>query len=421
MCIGIVSSADPDRLDSNYIASGRPCQRNGGSSASYSSDPMLAYALSIVLLNQDEPPRQRTICKNGAAIIVERMVDEPMISVQLWASARSVPETPQTHGWRHLLEHIIARGKGDLDKRLETNGSYLRARTFRDAMQIEVNVGPRQLDLAMSAISEILRPLQTDQAAINHEVAIMREEFATNEDAGKLGGSAWLAAYGDSGLDSIGSLEVMGKATPEALKELQRKHFYPENLVLSIAGPVDVKKATEAAIGLIGVKQGATLAAIPDRAPGKAGRVEAEAFGEGRAAVVGSFDRPQTVGALAFALAVASEVEGSFVTYTPSQRRGLVIVGQTEKVAGMGLKIDSVGVDDWSRLFAIGKILARRWVERYMGSSTGLAYIRGILLSQNHASRPEQMLDAVDQLTSAQFKDAAQAFSREKGITVVGS
>lgn len=382
---------------------------------------MLALALSMALLQQDEPPRLRTICRNGAAIIVERMADEPTISVQLWASSRSVPETPQNHGWRHLMEHIVARGKGDLDKRLETQGSYLRARTFRDAMQIEVNVGPRQLDLAISAISEILRPLQTDQAAINHEVGIMREEFATNDDPIKLAGAAWKGAFGDAGLDPLGTLEALGKATPEALKDLHRKHFYPENLVLSIAGPVDVKKTTEAALALIGVRQGATLVPTPDRPAGKPGRVEADGFGEGRAAIVGGFERPQTIGALAFALAIASGVEGSFVTYTPSTRKSLVILGQTEKIAGIGLKIDSITQDDWGRLFAIGKILARRWVERYMGSSSGVAYIRGLLLTQNHASRPEQMLDAVDQLSMAQFQEAAGAFSKEKAITVVGS
>jgi predicted Zn-dependent peptidase len=382
---------------------------------------MLALAISMALLPQDEPPRLRTICRNGAAIIVERMADQPVISVQLWASSRAVPETPQNHGWRHLMEHIIARGKGDLDKRLETQGSYLRARTFRDAMQIEITVGPRQFDLAMSAISEVLRPLQTDQAAINHEVAIMREEFATSDDPVKFGGAAWQLAFGEAGLDSLGNLEVMAKATPEGLREVQRKHFYSENLVLSIAGPVDVKKATETAIALIGVKQGATLIPAVDRPPGKAGRVEAEGFGEGRAAIVTGFDRPQTVGALAFALAVANEVEGSFVTYTPSTRRGLVIVGQTEKLAAVGLRIDSVEPDDWNKLFAIGKILARRWVERYLGSASGLAYIRGLLLTQSHTSKPEQMLDAVDQLTFAQFQNAAKAFSKEKAVTVVGS
>ncbi|MBC8065904.1 MAG: insulinase family protein [Chlorobia bacterium] len=382
---------------------------------------MLALALSVALLHLEEPPRLRTISRNGAAILVERMPDEPMISVQLWASARSVPETSKTHGWRHLLEHLIARGKGDLDRRLETNGSYLRARTFRDAMQIEINVGPRQLDLAISAVTEILRPLETSQAQIEKEVDIMRQEFATYENSSRLNSAAWFQAYGEPGLDPFGKLETISQATPDGLRDLQRKHFYPENLVLSIAGPVDVKQATALANAAIGMKQGAIRVPDKDRAGGKPGRVETDGYGEGRAALVGSFDRPQTVGALAFALSVGSGEEGAFVTYTPSIFGGLVIVGQTEKQSGIGLKIDGIGSNDWPHLFALGKILARNWIGRYLTSASGVAYFRGLLLCQSHASRPEAMLQALDRLTLAEFTEAGQSFSKEKAVTVVGS
>lgn len=382
---------------------------------------MLALALSVALLHQEEPPRLRTIARNGAAILVERMPDEPMISVQLWASSRSVPEASKTHGWRHLLEHLIARGKGDLDRRLESNGSYLRARTFRDAMQIEINVGPRQLDLAISAITEILRPLDTSQAQIEKEVGIMRQEFATYENSSRLNSAAWFQAYGEPGLDPFGKLETISQATPEALRDLQRKQFYPENLVITIAGPVDIKEATALANAAIGMKQGAIRVPDKDRPAGKPGRVETDGYGEGRAAMVGSFDRPQTIGALAFALSVASGVEGAFVTYTPSTFSGLVIVGQTEKQSGIGLKIDGITSKDWPTLFAVGKLLARSWITRYLTSASGVAYIRGLLLCQNHASRPEAMLQALDRLTLAEFTEAGQGFSKEKAVTVVGS
>lgn len=383
---------------------------------------MLSLALSVALLTQQEPPRLRTLCKNGAAIMVEKMPDEPVISVQLWASARSVKDSPNTHGWRHLMEHLLARGKkNDIDKRLESLGCYLRARTFRDAMQFEVVVGPSQLKLAMSTINELLQPLTVDQGQIDREIVVMKQEVATYDDPSRLAAGAWNQAYGEAGLDPFGSLEVMSKATPESLRDLQRKHFYPENLVLTIAGPIDIKQSTELATELVGMRQGAIKAPDAPLAAGKPGRVEVEGFGEGRAAMVEGYDRPSTIGGLAFALSIASGVEGSFVTYTPSQQRGLVIVGQIEKQAGIGLKIDGATDAEMPELFAIGKILARGWVERYLRTASGVAYIRGLLLVQNVASRPEAMLTAIDQLTFEQFKEAAKNFSKERGITVVGS
>lgn len=382
---------------------------------------MLSLAISVVLLTQQEPPRLRTLCKNGAAILVERMADEPVISVQLWASARNVKETPDTHGWRHLLEHLVAKGpKRDIDKRLESLGCYLRANTYRDAMQFEVVVGPNQLKLALSTLQELMQPLKVEQGDIDKEVGILRQEKATYDDSSRLAAGAWMQAYGEAGLDAFGNLDVMTKATPETLRELHRKHFYPENLTLTIVGPVDIRQATEAGLELVGMRQGAVKVADPVLQPGKPGRIEVEGFGEGRAAMVEGYDHPSTIGSLAFALSVASGVEGAFVTYTPSQKRGLVIAGQTEKQSGIGLKIDGLAESDMPQLFAIGKILAQGWVTRYLGTASGVAYIRGLLLCQNTASRPEAMLKAIDQLTYEQFKEAAKRFSKESGVTVVG-
>lgn len=382
---------------------------------------MLALALSIALIPKQDAPRQRTICRNGAAIVVERMADEPMISVQLWASSRSVPESAKTHGWRHLLEHLVARGSGDLDRRLEKSGGYLRARTFRDAMQFEISVGPKNLDLAISALSEIMRPLRATQEDIDREIAIFTQEFATYDDAAKLSAGAWFAAYGEGGLDPFGKEDTIKLATPESLRDLQRKHFYPENLVVAIAGDVDIKKATEAATVLVGMKQGATRAADSSRPLGSPGRIEIDGFGEGRAALVSAYDRPQTVGSLAFALAIGSTIEGGFVTYTPSIQRGVMMLGQTEKQSGIGLRIDAVAAQEWPQLFAVGKILARQWVNRYMTSASGVAYIRGLLMVQGLASRPEAMLTAIHALTLSEFKEAALAFSKDRAVTVVGS
>ncbi|HJP82985.1 MAG TPA: insulinase family protein [Fimbriimonadaceae bacterium] len=383
---------------------------------------MLAVVLSLVLApHQDEPPRLRTICRNGAVVMVERMAQEPTVSVQLWASSRSVPETRATHGWRHLVEHLIAKGVGrNLDARLESQGCTLQANTFRDAMQFQVDAPPAKLDLAIASVLEMLRPLETTEQEIKKEIQVMAEEFATYEDAVRLGSAAWTFAYGDAGLDPQGTVESLTNATPAALRDVQRKQFYPENLVLVISGPVDIKAATEKGVEAIGMRQGAIREAFEPRDVGKSGRVETTASGEGRAALVESFDTPSTVGALAFGLAVASQVEGGFLTYTPTLNRGLIIVGQTEKLSGMGIKIDEVTEADFPRLYETGKYLARSWVQRYLRTAQGVGFIRGLLLCQNAGSRPEQMLAAIDNLNYQQFREGAKAFEKANAVTVVG-
>lgn len=248
----------------------------------------------------------------------------------------------------------------------------------------------------------------------------MKEEYATYDDASRLASGSWSTAYGDAGLDAFGDFETMKKATPDALRTIQRKQFYPENLALVIAGPVDIKQTSAAASNVIGVQQGATSTAPRPSPIGHAGRTEVAGFGESRAAIVGGFEKPLTLGSLAFALAIASEIEGSFVTYTPSEGAGLVIVGQTEKQAGVGLRIDAVTEGELPLLFARGRLLAKSWVERYLRTASGVGYIRGLLLMAGKGSRPETMLDGIDALTFGEFKTAASLFGKEKAVTAVG-
>src|SRR5688500_3617518 len=108
-----------------------------------------SFLLLLAAATQDESPRLRTVLPNGAIILAERMPSAPTVSVQLFASSKRVPETAETHGRRHLLEHILAKGpKKNLDTRLESSGAFLEAFTHRDAMQLGVTCGPGRLNMA---------------------------------------------------------------------------------------------------------------------------------------------------------------------------------------------------------------------------------------------------------------------------------
>src|SRR5437763_1308721 len=104
----------------------------------FMANMIVLFAAGLSLLSsQVQPPRLRTVLPNQATILVEPVANAHMISLQLWASSRGVEERAETHGLRHLLEHILALGpKRDIDQRLESVGGSLRAKTFRDATQI---------------------------------------------------------------------------------------------------------------------------------------------------------------------------------------------------------------------------------------------------------------------------------------------
>lgn len=367
----------------------------------------------------DEPPRLRSVLDNGAIVLVEPMPKEPVISVQLFASAKHLQESEGTHGYRHLLEHLLARGDGSLDKKLETQSCFLEAKTLRDAMQIEITVGPSQLQLALDTLGGLLRKPDVTQERIDKELRVMRDELAMQDDPLLLSSAAWRAAYGDAGLDPMGTFDSMYHATPEKLLDTYERQFAGDGLVLTIAGPVGLDTASNSAKALLApLSKGHFTAARLPRV-GKAGRGESLGFGECRGAVVPGYHTTQVASALAAALAIASEVPGCFVTYTPSSQPGLVLIGRTDSNSGLGLYIDSL--QSGAGLFARGKVMALEWVRRQLRSAEGVAYLRGLLLCQGEANKPEALVDLIDNLTPAQFEDGIHSFKSDRAVIAVGT
>jgi hypothetical protein len=378
----------------------------------------LVAALSLAGASVQDAPRMRTLLPNGATILVERMPEATTLSVQLFA--RADIDGPATVGWRHLLEHLIVKGRGGtLPQRVEAQGIFMTARTYRDSTQIEVYAAPHQLDEALAAVRETLLPLRISEEELQREKQIIEEEIALLTDAQRLSIAAWQAGWGERAGDPVGTAEGIAEVTTDELRGLQNVHFEPPRLVLAIAGPVGLDAATRAARAILEdlPRQDHNF---PDFGPGKPGRVQTEeAYGEARGALVEGWSKPQTAWCLAAALAIASEFDSAFVTYTPSDLPGLVLVGRTDFNAGIGLMIDDLPDGDAARLFEVGKILARRWLTRHYESPSGVAFLRGKLMLQG--TRPEVLEEHIERMSWQDFLQGLSRFRRENAAIAVGT
>jgi predicted Zn-dependent peptidase len=385
--------------------------------------PAGVSALLIVsALAQEEPLRLRTLLHNGATLLVENMPRAKVASVQLFASSLKVPDSPENHGLKHLLEHLILKGQNkDLDLKMESQGMFFTGRTLRDAMQIEVTCAPEQIPLAIDFLKEILKPVNIKPQDITNEVRVMKQEQALQSDPDRLGTAEWMIAYSERGIDPFGDLQVMVNATPDSVQKFQSQLFAADNLVLVVDGPLDVEKATKQGKDFLSSCTGKTESVPDPRPAGTPGRFELEnAFGEARAARVGGFKDEKTAWALAAALALASQVKQVFVTYTPSSDNGLVILGQTNANSGMGLLIDGLQPGDMSALYPLGKALAKRWIERQLEDPSLNAYLRGVLLCQGANYKPEEFLSNIDQMTWQDFFKGVELFDKNHCDIVVG-
>lgn len=381
---------------------------------------MFAFALAVLLSPPliEQPPRLRAVLSNGSVVIVERKDDAKSTVVTLTASARGVEESPKRHGWRHLLEHILVKGPNrDVDTRLEARGGFLRARTMRDAMQIDVSVAPLETALALQVLGDILRGPKSTAEELAREVEIIRQETALEESTARLAAAAWTGAFGEDGLDPMGALEAIGRATPNDLRDLFAEHFRGRNLALVISGPVALDDTLATGRAFL-----AKYADTPSRANGAPRRqfapkrVRSDASGRALAVAVDRPDDPATMARLGVALALASEAEDAFVTYTPGYRGGLIILGQRS-----GQDLPAVVKQGFSPSTGRTAVvaLAEAWLMRQVRDEASSARFRGLLASIDPSLDPERLLVRIRSLRTEDVAAALEAY-RSNVVEVEG-
>lgn len=382
---------------------------------------MLPVLVASLLAYQDAP-RLKIELPNRAHVFVERFDKAKLCAVHLVASSRGVEEKPATHGWRHLLEHLLVKGRrGSLDKDLESQGLFLRAQTYRDYMVVSIEGPNNRIDRALDAIAEVLQPVQTTPDAIGQEVKLIASELAIYPDSASLSSTAWTQAYGESGLDPQGNPETMLKATPADLVELQKRHFAPRNVVLAVCGDFDVDRIASRARKLVGSLPDQAAASWQDRNALPAGRADSEgAFGELRAVSVPGCLSPETAASIAAAMAICSLNRDFSMTYTLTNRKGLISVSQTASNSGLGLAIDSLDQDERSALFDIGRRYAMAWVQTLLQDPSSHTRLRAILIATESTGMPEEILDNLQRLSRSDFLGAFAKFAGDRCTIVSG-
>ncbi|MCE9557674.1 MAG: insulinase family protein [Armatimonadetes bacterium] len=352
--------------------------------------------------------RLREVLPTGATVFAESLPGTKLVSLQIIGSARGAQDTKATHGYRHLLEHLMARGfKEDSDKKLEVEGLYLRATTFRDTMQFRVDCYPSQAPIVIAVFQDMLAGLRATPERILKESQIIREEIALISESRKQNREVWTQAYGDARLDPLGDPDLIATATPKSLADLQRTHFCGANLVVTVTGNVKVDEGI-----LLAKRIAASAPTYPaaelnwmEFSTPKAARVssgEMTTIG----IPVGGFQEPKTVARAAAAFALAGLAQGN-VSFMPTLKHGLVSVTmlQNEQTRAAFSNSPAAALE-------VGRLQLRRWMQKQISEPGRDGALRGSLLSFAPFYRPEGFLDGVQELKLAQFTEAWEEFRK---------
>ncbi|MCX7799423.1 MAG: insulinase family protein [Fimbriimonadales bacterium] len=349
--------------------------------------------------------------RSGANVQVRSFPGARIACLHLVVGAGAYPETPQRHGWRHLLEHLVALGpERDLDLKLEAVGAGLTADTYRDYAHFRV-WGPASEGRTMvAALAELLRPPKIGEALLRRELSVMREEAALREGEPVALAQAWSNAFGLGGLDPFGDEESLARATPADLLGLWSGLFRGANLVLVACVPDRVREWASWIRESVVWPKGDAAPPLPRRTAGPGGRLGSVAFSGGLlAAAVPAMDTDATAQALAAALAVAAKAEGARVVYTPTRAPSLVSVlheRSPNALENARRLLESASQRDLQS----AALRATEWLRRQLADplTAGLWY--GVASLHGSSSEPETLLERLSGLNAEGVKRGLRRF-----------
>gem|GEM_PF-6713551 len=326
---------------------------------------------------------------NGAQIYAERIADAKAISVQLWISDRGTEETPATNGWRHLIEHFMAKR---LDLFTDESGIFLGAETGRQAMAFKFEAAPDKLSFCLEGVRRLFHPITLTANDIKHEIRLIRHEEAGLGGARRFSRAGWSQVFSGSRPDPVGNFDSMAAATPVGLTKLQHRMIAGDNIVLSVCGAVEPRTVVQA-IGPFLASQ-LTSSELDSSSPNTANSastalVSPQAVGSALSVKLEGVDRGSSLARIAVGFAAAQANPSISPIYAVSSQEGLLTLASLSPDIASQVS----GLSDRQLVAGIG--LLKGWLEGIGKSPSRLASFRGNLLSEGSGLS----LDMVKQAT----------------------
>jgi predicted Zn-dependent peptidase len=184
---------------------------------------------------------------SGLRVVVVENPASPTVSVNVFISAGSLDETPETTGLAHFYEHMFFRGTPTLSglqfkKSIEDLGGSTNATTAKDMTHYFIGLPAEHAEKGLELLADALQRAEIDPEGIDVEREVVLEEYRLGENsAGRLAGDKlYKLAYGEHPY----SRSTIG--TKDAIKSFQRAdfvkwkndHYGPERCTVVVVGDV---------------------------------------------------------------------------------------------------------------------------------------------------------------------------------------
>lgn len=185
---------------------------------------------------------------NGLTVVLHPQRTAPVVAFQVWVKAGSGDETPEEVGLAHLHEHMLfkgtkRRGLGEIARSVEAHGGEINAWTSFDQTVYHVVMASRHARHGLDVLADAVRESAFDPGELSREIEVVCEEIKRSLDmpSRRASKALFAAAFHTHpyGRPVIGFEENVRAHTREHVLGFYRKHYRPENMVLSAVGDFD--------------------------------------------------------------------------------------------------------------------------------------------------------------------------------------
>jgi len=201
-----------------------------------------------LLAEQDGSLVRRTVLPGGLRVVTEHVPGVRSVSLGIWVGIGSRDETVRQAGCSHYLEHLLfkgthRRGALEISAALDGRGGEMNAFTAKEHTCFYARVLDEDVPIAIDVLMDLVTSSRLVPADVDNERQVILEEIAMRDDdpADVVHEAFSEAFFGDTPLGrpilgTVASIEGLSRGTVNAY---YRRHYRPENLVVTAAGRVD--------------------------------------------------------------------------------------------------------------------------------------------------------------------------------------
>jgi predicted Zn-dependent peptidase len=187
---------------------------------------------------------------NGLHVVVDNNPQCHLTAIGYFVRAGACDESPELSGVSHFLEHMCFKGTPqrsalEINQQLDELGANCNARTGEENTIYHATVLPEFQSQIVELLSDMMQPSLSEEDFYTEQKVIL-EEIAMYRDQPPYGGHEQImrSYFGQHPLGQpvLGTDESVAALTPNAMAAYHRQRYSPGNMVLSVAGRVDVPK-----------------------------------------------------------------------------------------------------------------------------------------------------------------------------------